>query len=163
MRRFITLLILLFATVGYADTPGFPTGSWTYAGGESEREKMEATVDDIVSDMNLFIRPIARSRLKKECKPWKKLQIERTGDGVAVTTELGTLTSPLGRPVKQKTDDGLITIDREVRDGVLFEKLSSEGGSRTNEYRSLTNGIRVKSTINAPQLPRPVNFTYTYR
>ena len=164
MPRLVSFIsLLLFASVAFAATPQLESGKWRYAGGTAEIEATHRTVDAIVDDLNVFIRPIARPRLKNEAKPWKTLSIVVRDESVTVTIDGKSSSSPLGRDVQRQGPEDELTLHREMRGDVLVETWTSDRGGRTNEYHPSGDGVRVVSKIFSPRLPRPLEFTYTYR
>jgi hypothetical protein len=162
VKRFLVFLLLAIPTVAFAaESWG---GEWSYAGGDSEIGAMEEEVDAVVGEMNLFIRPMARARLKnKVCRPWTKVEIETNDGTITIRTDDGGLTSPLGKKVKRKGDSDELTVHRRMRGDVLVDTVSSERGGRTNEFRIAGDELNVRSKIFSPELPRPIHFSYTYR
>lgn len=157
------MMFALFLTVvgapAGAETPTPKAGSFSFSGSASEIAKMKSTVDEIVADLNMFLRPIARPRLRSECAHWDRVVIRMDDGEISVAIDGEVRKSPLGKKVQVKDD---LTLLRTMRGDVLVEKYVGEKGGRSNEYHPTPTGIRVKSQIWAPQLPRPVHFEYTY-
>jgi hypothetical protein len=163
MRRLsIVVVITLLAATALAQTSSLATGSWRYAGGETERAKMQKAVDVSVDSMSFVMRPFARPKLKEVCAPWKKLRIEQKGDLVTVATEKGELTSPLGKTVVRVFDGDEMKVRREITDGVLTATAWTDEGGRTNIFRKTGDKMVVESKVFSEKLPKPVVFTYTY-
>lgn len=161
MRTLLVLVLVSLASLPVAaSAPPLPSGSWAYAGGTSETQKMERAVDAVVDDMNALIRPIARPRLKSEARPWTHVAIEAHGERITIRHDAEAVTSPLGQKI---TGEAGVEITRTLRDGVLVETWAEKRGGRTNEYRVTEDGLQVVSTIFSSQLPRPLRFSYTYR
>lgn len=162
----ILVLLVLSLVLGSAPAlaaPPIPTGSWDFSHSDRELSRAEASVEEVVSEVNLLFRGVARSKLAEHCKPWSHLEIGVHDGSVVVVNDYGTVESPLDRAIQRNSSHGLVTIRREIRDGVLVETIATDSASRTNIYSPQANGIRVESTIRAPRLPRPVRFVYTYR
>ena len=162
-RLFIFLFVSIVSVSAFATLAGVPTGQWRYAGGAEETARVAQTVDAVVAELNFVLRPIARPRLKKECAPWKQFRIQHDGSLVTVHSDDGTFTSAIGATVRLTGDDGVVNVRRELKDGVLTEKIWTKKGSRTNAYYPRKDAVVVESTIAAPQLPTPIVFRYTYR
>ena len=164
MRQLLIFLIVSIASVSaLATSAAVPTGQWRYAGGATETARVQEVVDAVVAELSFLLRPIARPRLKKECAPWMTLRIQHDGSLVTVHSDDGTFTSAIGATVRLTGDDGVVNVRRELKDGVLTDKIWTKKGSRTNAYYPRKDAVVVESTIAAPQLPTPIVFRYTYR
>jgi hypothetical protein len=159
----VALMLLLAASPGGADGPGPPVGEWKYSGGKKEVAVMEKAVDEIVDEMNVFIRPIARARLPKICSPWKKLAIEKKGNSVVIRNERRNFVLPIGKTVQREGPDGSLKVTLKHKDGVLHETLVSDDGTRVNEFHAIPGGVRVETALHSKRLPRPMRFSYSYR
>ena len=159
----VSLIFLLVASPGAAEAPSPPEGKWTYAGGQKEISVMEKTADEIVDDMNLFIRPIARNRLPKICSPWKKLSIQKKENGFVIQNERRNFDLPIGKTVPQKGPNGDIEVTLKYKNGLLHETIVSDDGTRVNEFHPIAGGVRVETTLHSERLPRPMRFSYSYR
>lgn len=161
-KLLLSLLLLTIPSVALA--AGDWVGDWKYAGGEAQIEAMQKQVEAVTSEMGFLIRGIARSRLRDECQPYDGIEIWQTDDEISVRTDLGVLASPLGEKVQRRGHDGAdLTVHRRLKGDVLIETIASDRGGRTNRYRVEGETLRVRSAIFSPRLPRPVEFTYTYR
>lgn len=161
-KIWIVLLVTLITSTSLAAGTVIPTGSWGYAGGKEQVAEMERAVDQSVDEMSFVMRPFARPKLKEICAPWTSVKIARDGENVSVTTDKGTLSSPLGKTVKRTIDGDVVSVRRDIKNGVLVARVWTDEGGRRNTFRQVGGKLVVKSTISAPQLPKPVTFRFTY-
>jgi hypothetical protein len=145
------------------------TGTYSYAGGDKQRQQLIDAVEDVIADMNFIARPIARKRLLESNMPSAELQLVVTDDEIVVARP--------GRPTVSAPRDGS-TIVWESPDGDKFEvrhRLVSEtelvqefvgdGNRSENVFKLDESGSRVhvSTTIAADRLPKTLRFRMTYR
>ena len=95
LSRSALILLAVIALVSWApggtaqaeasDPEPFPLlGTYRFAGGLEETQKVERAIDEAVDEMNLFIRGIARRRLREPNLPTDELRISLGGDTITV-------------------------------------------------------------------------------
>jgi hypothetical protein len=142
-------------------------GSHRYVGGDAERERALAAVDEIVEDLNVLIRGTARRLLRKTATPAAEIRI--TLDGSVVTIDSGKDRIPLtlgGSPVEYRGEDGK-SYRMSARDagGKLSVRIVGNSSTTVKTYRLSGDGARmsVKTKIAHPMMSKPLEYTFSYR
>lgn len=143
-------------------------GVYRFAGGPSESREVERAIDDAVDEMNVFVRGIARRRLKEPNLPTEELRIVLEEDRITVVrTGQPPISAPAdGKPVtwrNPKHGNELQVTHRVTSVGALQQVLVGERGVSTNLFVISDDGrLRVRTTIEADLLPSTVRFSATY-
>jgi hypothetical protein len=144
-------------------------GTYTYVGGDAEIKALDQAIDEVVDQMNFFIRGIARRRLRAPNLPSKKvsvfvengqIRIERPGQP--------EVSAPAdGRPItwRHPTDGDVFEVSHGVdEEGALFQRFEGERSVSLNRF--VLNKDRKRLTIHtviaADRLPAPLRFKMTY-
>lgn len=145
-------------------------GTYRYVGGDKEIEALDQAIDDVVSQMNFFIRGIARRRLRKPNMPSKKVTIAiENGEIVIDRPGQPEVSAPAdGKPITWRhPDDGEVFEVRHGIDekGVLYQRFKSDRSVSRNEFVLGEDGktLTIHTEITADRLPAPLRFDMTYR
>jgi hypothetical protein len=157
-------LLLLLLT---PPPPSLDTYVGEYSLISSESDDMEKVVEDTAAGLNVFVRPIARGRLRKTQIAFPLIRISRNGDGFRIAHNGGTDVShrTVEDPVHAKSPDGAKIVVRLIPGPPLSQTYESGDGMRTNRYllseekSKLTMEVRVTS----PRLPKPIEYKLVYR
>ncbi|MDH3201348.1 MAG: hypothetical protein OEM15_10695 [Myxococcales bacterium] len=182
LRRFLAASALLFAaslaaccgpSTARADAPN-PVlerfaGTYRYVGGEAELQALDRAIDEVVSQMNFFIRGIARRRLRAPNLPSKEvgvflekgqIRIERPGQP--------EVSAPAdGKPItwRHPTDGDVFQVSHGIDDqGALYQRFEGERSVSLNRF-VLSKGdkrVTIHTVITADRLPAPLHFKMTY-
>lgn len=143
-------------------------GTYRFVGGAAEVDQVERAIDEAVEEMNVFIRGIARRRLKAPNLPTETLRITLE-DGHITVSRTGQ--PPISAPADGKSvtwrnpDNGNeLQVTHRMRDPETVEQvLTGDRGVSTSVFRSSEAGrLKVHTTIEADLLPSTVRFTTTY-
>lgn len=143
--------------------------TYAYVGGDKEIQALDRAIDEVVDQMNFFIRGIARRRLRAPNLPSKKvsvfvengqIRIERPGQP--------EVSAPAdGRPItwRHPTDGDVFQVSHGVDDeGVLYQRFEGERSVSRNRFVLGKNKKRltIHTVITADRLPAPLRFKMTY-
>ncbi|MGO9831952.1 MAG: hypothetical protein ACLPJH_17605 [Myxococcaceae bacterium] len=145
------------------------SGSYVYAGGDSERRAVQAAVEHAISTMSFLAKPVARSSLKQraEVRDAYTLSFDGLGNVQIVSPGFPVEGGPLdGKPSLEKNkygDESQVTFS--FVSGVLVQKGRSDEGSGETDFRLADDGatLLVHRVMQSQQLSAPVDFTLTYR
>jgi hypothetical protein len=139
-------------------------GSFTFVGGEAEREARDAAIEDVVDEMSVFARPIARSKLLDGNKIAQRLDIVVEGDAISVAFD--------GRPFLAGLDGsskrvvGILgdELDYHVEIGGtrLRQVFAGDKGGRSNAMRRAGGKLAVDVKVTSGRLPKPLQYRLTY-
>lgn len=143
-------------------------GDYRFVGGEKETREVERAIDEAVDEMNVFIRGIARRRLKEPNMPTETLQIS-ADEGMIAVARSGqpTISAPAsGKPITWKNPrngNELEVTHRIKSDGNLEQKLVGDRGVSTNSFSLRADGrMLMTTTVKAEKLPSDIRFSTTY-
>lgn len=143
------------------------SGQWRFAGGSQQRSSVEQAIEEVVDDMNVFVRGIARSRLEDANRVPPEIAI--TPDGENLTVQIGeeVYTGPIsGETVRVRNPEGGISRMRyKFRDGSLYQIFRADDGDRINVFtpRDDGDGVSMWVTMRSDRLPKDVKYRLSYR
>jgi len=144
-------------------------GAYSYVGGEREIKALDRAIEEVVDQMNFFIRGIARRRLRAPNLPSKEvsvfvehgqIRIERPGQP--------EVSAPAdGRPItwRHPTDGDVFRVSHGVDDeGALYQRFEGERSVSRNRFVLGRDKQRltIHTVITADRLPAPLRFKMTY-
>lgn len=117
--------------------------------------------------MSFFLRPIARSRLRKTNPGFEKISLVFEGDQARVSAGPGApVVLPMsGAPIRWKREDGeVFTVRGKLQNGTYTEMFEAPDGTRTNAF-SLDSEDRLvlNVTVTSPRLPGPLRYKLVYQ
>lgn len=143
-------------------------GVYHFVGGPEEVRQVERAIDEAVDEMNVFIRGIARRRLKEPNLPTDELRIF-IQDGAITVARTGqpSISAPAnGNRVTWKNPrngNELRVAHRISADGALEQNLVGDRGVSTNVFTLSEDGqLSMKTTVESEKLPSAIRFTTTY-
>lgn len=151
--------------------PAAPLGSfagrWHWVGGENELRALDAAIEVCVKQMNIFIRGIARRRIRKPNQPSPELMISLDGGNLAVSRPgRPPLSAPAdGTPIKWRDPGGdWFLVSHGVDHGVMYQQFKGSSSLSLNHYNVDPAGQRmvVHTRITSKWLPVPIDFDTTY-
>jgi len=144
-------------------------GTYRYAGGEAGIEQIERRIDVAVEDMNVFIRGIARRRLRDANLPTDGLSVSlEEGQLTIGRTGKPSVTAPVdGTTVRWENPDNGNELDVQYRfedDGTVVQELEGDRGTSRNRYVLSEDGnqLTVHGVVRADKLPEPLRFQVRY-
>lgn len=148
-----------------ADVAREVSGDWQLAEGDAESQ-IDRAVDRVTSQMNVFTRGIAQSRIDEALNPDRRVRLEADGEHVlyAIGNREG-LRLPLSGQVVETTDDegNAIRVRATATDGQLTIEERSERGTRFSYFQPRGNGLVVATRIRSERLPEDIVYRLQYR
>lgn len=145
-------------------SPAIPyIGSYRFSGGDAERINVQRAIDTIVSEMNAFVRGVAKSRLQEANGVPSELAFVGGGNLLAVVVDRLPYTGRLdGIAMKVKTVTGEI-MDMRYQLGPAIEQVfyDHEKG-RVNRFELRDNRLVMHVRVHASQLPRELTYALTF-
>ncbi len=172
---FGVLVIVGLLTATAANTRAEPrsypiTGTYRYVGGDAETRAIEDAIDEAVDDMNVFIRGIARRRLREPNLPAERISIVATADEATVAPEdRPKVTAPVGKtPVEWTNPNNGNTLRVSYRVPTprrLEQRLRGDRGLSVLSFDLQEDGstLTITTRITADLLSKPLEFRTTYR
>jgi hypothetical protein len=178
-RRWLTLVVVLSAlqpTHG-AEDAGAPdldelrrryTGQYVFVGGGAERAAVPAAVERSVDGMFFIARGIAYDRLLRSSEICASYRFDLGGEALSVAGSCRTPdVSPVdGREVEHRTKQGEESkLSQRFVGETLVQEFRGDEGARRVVWTLLPDGatLRAQVVISSKHLPRPVDYTLTYR
>ena len=159
----ITAILALMVPALVAQAP--LEGRWTLVPERSE--SVPKAIDLAVSQVNFFLRSIARSRLTKTNPAYGRVQIRREGaDQLIQFDDRAPVRSPMdGRAVPWTREDGeQFMVSTRTEGGALIQRYQAEDGRRTNTFRRGPDGLlHLEVLMESPRLPAPLHYTLVFR
>ncbi len=143
------------------------SGRWHWVGGESELQALDAAIETCVKQMNIFIRGIARRRIRKPNQPSAELVLA-VDDSTITVSRPGrpALSAPAsGVPIKWRDPGGdWFQVSHGVDHGVMYQRFEGTSSLSVNRYHLDPTGRRlvVHTRITSKWLPVPIEFDTTY-
>ena len=178
-RRWLPLVVVLAASRAThgAEGPGSPdldqlrhryTGDYVFAGGTTERAGVPAAVERSVDGMFFIARGIAYDRLLKSSEICARYTFELGAGSILVAGSCRTPdVSPAdGREVDHRTKQGETSkLSQRFEDQTLVQDFRGDEGARKVVWTLLPGGttLRAQVVISSKHLPRPVEYSLTYR
>jgi hypothetical protein len=141
-------------------------GEYRYSGGSSQRKSVGTAIDEVVDDMSVFARGIAKNRLTKANKVPASLEIANDGDMITVSLDGKAFTAALGgKSVRVKDQGQRSQLRYELRGDSLYMFLDGAEGDRINVFtpREDGNGVTMRVTIKSSKLPDAIGYRLSYR
>jgi hypothetical protein len=142
-------------------------GEYVFAGGQKERDGLDAAIETAVEALNPMVRNLGRERLKESNPIPQQLAIDVDGDRVQVLFDgKGYLASHDGAQIKTESPQGdKVKVSHRMRGASLAEFIDGIGGKRNNNFKLNDDGSRLtmKVEITSSQLPVPVEYRLTYK
>jgi hypothetical protein len=178
-RRWLPLVVVLAASRAThgAEGPGSPdldqlrhryTGDYVFAGGTTERAGVPAAVERSVDGMFFIARGIAYDRLLKSSEICASYRFDLGGEKFSIAGSCRTPdVSPAdGHEVDHRTRQGEDSkLSQRFVGETLVQEFRGDEGSRRVVWTLLPDGstLRAQVEISSKHLPRPVDYTLTYR
>lgn len=178
-RGWLPLIVVLAAlqTTHATESPGAPdldelrrryTGEYLFAGGAAERSGVPTAVERSVAGMFFIARGIAYDRLLKSSEICASYRFDLGGEKISIAGSCRTPdVSPAdGREVDHRTRQGEESkLSQRFVGETLVQEFRGDEGARRVVWTLLPDGstVRAQVEISSKHLPRPVDYTLTYR
>jgi hypothetical protein len=142
-------------------------GEYVFAGGQKERDGVDAAVEASVAGLNPMVRNMGRTRLQEANGVPQRVVIDVNGERVDVSFDGASHETSLdGVAIKTESREGeKVKVSHRMRGAQLFELIDGVGGDRSNEFKLSSDGTRLTMSveISSSQLPVPVVYKLTYK
>lgn len=144
-------------------------GRWRLASSMEQAERVrDRAAEQAASAFNVFIRPIAGSRLRDGTSVSRGIELafEEERRRIRVRFDESSYVSEVGETVRVRRADGTpMRLTQRFRDdGSLEQVFQTDSGTRWYVYRSTgADTMRVESTIDSERMPQPMHFALDYR
>jgi len=142
------------------------TGSWRLAIPKSELDKnIDAAVEGVASEFNMFIRELVRSKLEgatKVCKTYR-LDVQDTVVEFACDGNKPVQLRRDGTPLHTSNQDGEpIRGTVAVQGDTLIVHWAGESGGRTNTFERKGDTLHLTATVSSSHMPKPLVWAVRY-
>lgn len=175
-RRWIILIVFVPALHATAE-PGATdldalrrryAGEFEFAGGQAERSSVPAAVERSVDGMFFIARGLAYDRLLKSSLVCDRYRLDFGGGSITVAGSCRTpdVSPDDGGEVDHRTRQGETSkLSQRFVGETLVQEFRADEGARRTVWTLLPDGntLRVQVLISSKHLPRPVDYTLTYR
>ncbi len=144
------------------------SGRYKYAGGRSQREKLEQQIEQVVAQLNFMIRGMARSRMRDGLAPAPHIEFAFSSDAVVFRRpEEPTIRGPLdGTPIDWKNKEREpIKVRLTFRDQTLRIRYEGDGSDSRYSYSFRDEGKRldIRAAIDHVRMPSTLKYGLTYK
>ncbi|MGB5415095.1 MAG: hypothetical protein WBN01_10680, partial [Polyangiales bacterium] len=161
------------ASIALADAPDSAiqqfVGTYTYVGGDAEIRALDRAIDEVVDQMNFFIRGIARRRLRAPNLPSKEVSVFVENGQIRIDRPgQPEVSAPAdGRPIiwRHPSDGDVFQVSHGVdEEGVLYQRFEGERSVSRNRFvlGKDKKRLTIHTVITADRLPAPLRFRMTY-
>jgi hypothetical protein len=143
-------------------------GEYLFVGGAAERALVPAAVERSVDGMFFIARGIAYDRLLRNCEVCARYTLALGGGNISVagSCQVPDVSPDDGSEVDHRTKLGETSkLSQRFVSGSLVQAFRGDGGARKVVWTLLPDGetLRLQVLITSKHLPRPVDYTLTYR
>lgn len=156
------------APVAPADARERFAGTYTYAGGETQKAAIDTAIDKAIAGMFFAIKPVARGKLHDKTEVKTRIGFAFGGGNVTSTAngEVPATSRDDGTPAAFKAGGDNLKLSQKLSpDGHLLQSFAAPEGTRVNDYVLSADGktLTVSVVISSSKLTRPVRYVLTYR
>ncbi|MDH3727642.1 MAG: hypothetical protein OER77_08935 [Myxococcales bacterium] len=144
-------------------------GTYGYVGGDAEIQALDRAIDGVVSQMNFFIRGIARRRLRAPNLPSKQVRVFLEKGQIRIDRPgQPEVSAPAdGKPItwRHPTDGDVFQVSHGIDDqGALYQRFEGERSVSLNRFvlTKADKRLTIHTVITADRLPAPLRFEMTY-
>jgi len=142
-------------------------GVWQVQGAENTQATLDTAVEEVVQEMNFFIRKIARSKLKEQaqvCNTWNFATLNSNFSWQCNQDEIFELATAAKDQSVTKEDGTVFTGTIDRGENYIATVLTGEKGIRTNMWKKISeNEMQYTATIESEKLPQPLTWTLNYK
>jgi steroid 5-alpha reductase family enzyme len=176
-RGGLALVVAALGTFGAAASQAAPpaedlrqrwAGEYLFVGGAAERAAVPAAVERSVDGMFFIARGIAYDRLLKNCDVCARYTLGFSGGNLSVAgpCQVPDVSPDDGREVDHRNKLGETSkLSQRFVGETLVQEFRGDGGTRKVVWTLLPDGdtLRIQFSITSSHLPRPVDYSLTYR
>ncbi len=144
-------------------------GTYGYVGGEAEIHALDRAIDEVVDQMNFFIRGIARRRLRAPNLPSKQVGVFLEKGQIRISRpgqpEVSAPADGKSITWRHPTDGDVFQVSHGIDDqGALYQRFEGERSVSLNRFVLTKDDKRltIHTVITADRLPAPLRFKMTY-
>lgn len=143
-------------------------GTYVFVGGEKQKQRVTQAIEDVVQQLNVLIRPIARDRLGPPNAIPHRIHVSANEDFTTITLDQRTIRAQVNgkQPVNATDVYGKpVQFWHKLQQGHLIEHAVGKGGTKKNVFILSEDGKKliIDVTMDSKQLPAPIKYRLTYR
>ena len=156
-------LLVFFAAHALASDAGL-SGTWVLDRARSD--DVNAAIEKTVRRTNVFIRSVARSRLRKTNPPYERITLTFSAGEARVGAGPG---SPIvlpasGKAVRWKRPGGeVFMVSGRMSGSSYVETFEAKDGRRTNTFSVNGERMNLDVIVTSPRLAAPLRYRLVYR
>jgi hypothetical protein len=168
-RFFLGGLVSVFCLpqVARADDLARFAGRWKYVGGQRQRDRAYAAVDEGTASLNALFRAVARRMIKERTHFPPILTFTFSEENIKVDHSTAVIVAPrTGKLVPWTNEHGdKVKARHKVVRGRIMQQIVDPRGDRINVFRVHEDGehLTLYVTVRANQMPDDVNYQLSYR
>lgn len=133
----------------------------------SASDNIDEAIEQCVSGMNFFIRPVARMQIKKLNLVYDSIRIHQNSSSIIIQLDgRDPLQMPAdGSPVHVIQNGDAFDVNIKKAQGKLFQTFDRNDGQRINVYSFCRTGktLRLRVVMSSPRLPDVLEYELVYR
>ena len=141
-------------------------GIWHLQDSANTQATLDAAVEDVVKEINFFIRALARPVLQKEtqiCNTWVLATNETHFLWQCDENIPGELLLTANKSETMSDDGRLISGTLAQTEQQIITILESDRGKRTNVWAKVNDNVmHYTTTLESDKIPKPLTWTLTY-
>lgn len=144
-------------------------GTYRYVGGEDEIQALDRAIDEVVAQMNFFVRGIARRRLRAPNLPSKEVTVVAENEQIRIVRPgQPEVSAPAdGEPItwRHPIDGDVFRVRHGIdAQGALYQRFEGDRSVSRNRFVLGKDAKRmtIHTEITADRLPTPLRFKMTY-
>lgn len=142
------------------------SGTWTYAGDETEEQKRKTSIEAATQSVPGFFRGRVRNQLSDRTKPVSELELAVQGEQVRFSGDGHKLSLKAGdEPVRIKQDGKTGEVSVRFEGTYLVLTSAGDKGQRVTTYSVSSDGdeLTVAVRMSGEKLSSPIVYRSTYR
>ncbi|KJZ15616.1 MAG: hypothetical protein ACPGUE_15590 [Marinomonas sp.] len=167
MKKTILPALIIGSSLSMSASAEMIEGVWQVQGAENTQATLDTAVEEVVQEMNFFIRKIARSKLKEQaqvCNTWNFAALNNNFSWQCNQDEVFELAASAKDQPVTKQDGSTFTGTINRGDDFIATVLTSDKGVRTNMWKMVSeNEMLYTATIESEKLPQPLTWTLSYK
>lgn len=160
------VMLISLGTVN-AHPPQAPKPQGTYTLNEAASDDVEAAIKQAVKDVRFLARGRVADELRKNTRPYRRIEIRHTGAEISVSTDQwdAIKTAPGGTPVDWTRKDGKkFKVSAAWEGSDLKQTFVGKDGQRVNTYSLAADGktLTLRVTVTSGWLNQPLTYRLLY-
>jgi hypothetical protein len=140
-------------------------GQYTFAGGQAQRTALRDAIEELVAQLGVVIRGIARGKLTETNPVFETVSIERKGGELVLTYGSHTNTCKLDGSASdvEGIDGSALKCRLSLQGDALVHRVDGSRGGRVNTFTIDESGrLTMKSRIHSKMMPADLRYTLTF-